>query len=618
MLARISLRWRLLGVGLLCAVLTGLSGGAGILSLRMINDRMLQSTTGIREALSEQTTLIRQLIELRALLGRIMNAENQTALLMTEMDLEAIKADWNHSLNPANAAVLSTADELVSQRRNVLTAKARLDSLRYRTSEALSTITALALQTADDAEFDAAISIDASLGGIEETLTLLDGSRVANSDDSGVLLDGLKKQIVDEIAGMSELGQHALDTTAMAWRMRGNYNQLVAIVNESLLSTDVDFVRYQGRRCRSLLVGTAKELSYLVGETRTNEIADLLAELDQLVRHTHETKCDVLLAQESAHQTLKSVIQAVDQLDISITHRTVLTEQGAADAMRAMTRTIAASQRIQLSLVVVSFVLAIGIGILFSRSVLRQIRSLNDGIAMVAQGKLDGRVDTGTLDEIGQLSRAFDAMTESLSERDRSIRESEQRFRSLFEESNDGVLILDSNRRIVDVNHRLCEIIDYDRDALLSRPVSDLHAPEDLVTSPLSTRPLTEYEPGRSESRYRRSDGRSIDVEISASLADRDQGLTQAMVRDISDRKRTEQELQRHLEEISQGKHRLEILVSNTTERELRMVQLKEEVNDLLVQAGRARRYEAPEQVRRARAKISESSRQTNGATTCP
>ena len=417
---------------------------------------------------------------------------------------------------------------------------------------------------------------------------------------------------------MSDRSLHALDITAAAWRMRGNYNQLVAIVNESLLSSDVDFVRYQGRQCQSLLAGAAKELSHLVGATKTATGSDLLAELDQLVRHTHETKCDVLLAQDSAHRTLGRVVQAVDQLDISTTRLTILTEQDAADAMRAMTRTVASSQQIQLSLVAVSFLLAIGIGVLFARSVTSQIGSLNDGIAMVAQGKLDGRVDTGTRDEIGQLSRAFDAMTESLDARDRSIRESEQRFRSLFEESNDGVLILDRNRRIVDVNHRLCEIVDFSRETLLSRPVTDLHPPEDLVTSPLTTRALTEYEPGSSETRYRRSDGRSIDVEISVSLIDRERGLTQAMVRDISDRKQTEQELQRHLEEISQGKHRLEILVSNTTERELRMVQLKEEVNDLLVQAGRPKRYEAPERIRQARAEISEPAPQTNGATICP
>ena len=164
MLARISLRWRLLGVGLLCAMLTGLSGGAGILSLRTINNRMQQSTTGIRAALSEQTTLVRQLIELRALLGRIMSADDHTTLLMAEMDLEAITADWRHPLNPANAAVLSAANELVAERRTVLTAEARLDSLRLHTNEALNTITALALQTADDVEFDAAISIDASMG----------------------------------------------------------------------------------------------------------------------------------------------------------------------------------------------------------------------------------------------------------------------------------------------------------------------------------------------------------------------------------------------------------------------------------------------------------------------
>ena len=286
MLARISLRWRLLGVGLLCAMLTGLSGGAGILSLRTINNRMQQSTASIREALSEQTTLIRQLIELRALLDRIMNAENQNALLMAEMDLETITADWSHSLNQADAAVLSAAGKLVVQRRTVLVAEARLDSLRLHTSEALNTITALALQTADDTEFEAALSIDASMGGIEEALTRLDGHLFLHNDESYKLFDGLKAEIISEAAGMSDLGLHVLDATAAAWRMRGNYNQLVAIVNESLLSTDVDFVRYQGQRCQSLLDSTAEELSHLVVNDRAATIPDLLAELDQLVRHT--------------------------------------------------------------------------------------------------------------------------------------------------------------------------------------------------------------------------------------------------------------------------------------------------------------------------------------------
>jgi hypothetical protein len=39
------------------------------------------------------------------------------------------------------------------------------------------------------------------------------------------------------------------------------------------------------------------------------------------------------------------------------------------------------------------------------------------------------------------------------------------------------------------------------------------------------------------------------------------------------------------------------MLVANTTEREKRMLELKQEVNDLLVSAGKETRYNAPKKV---------------------
>ncbi len=58
-----------------------------------------------------------------------------------------------------------------------------------------------------------------------------------------------------------------------------------------------------------------------------------------------------------------------------------------------------------------------------------------------------------------------------------------------------------------------------------------------------------------------------------------------------------EQELKHRIHQVSESKHHLEILVSNTTEREKRMIELKQEVNDLLQEAGHELRYEAPREV---------------------
>ena len=68
-------------------------------------------------------------------------------------------------------------------------------------------------------------------------------------------------------------------------------------------------------------------------------------------------------------------------------------------------------------------------------------------------------------------------------------------------------------------------------------------------------------------------------------------------------------ELEQRVREVSEAKQRLEVLVSNTTEREQRMVALKQEVNDLLDELKRAPRYEAPRKVREvtAQARSAES-----------
>ncbi|GEM_PF-2290649 len=66
---------------------------------------------------------------------------------------------------------------------------------------------------------------------------------------------------------------------------------------------------------------------------------------------------------------------------------------------------------------------------------------------------------------------------------------------------------------------------------------------------------------------------------------------------DITDRKRVEGELQRRIEDLSEAQRRMEVLVSNTTDREKRMVALKREVNDLRRLLGREPKYQGPQLV---------------------
>jgi len=63
---------------------------------------------------------------------------------------------------------------------------------------------------------------------------------------------------------------------------------------------------------------------------------------------------------------------------------------------------------------VIALMLSGIVGLLFSRAITRPVRRLTDAAGAVAQGRLDTQVPARSRDELGQLSRAFNAMTARL------------------------------------------------------------------------------------------------------------------------------------------------------------------------------------------------------------
>jgi len=61
------------------------------------------------------------------------------------------------------------------------------------------------------------------------------------------------------------------------------------------------------------------------------------------------------------------------------------------------------------------------------------------------------------------------------------LRESENKFRSIFEQATDGIMIADAEtKRQVEANKSICTMLGYTRDEILSLSVDDIHPKEDL------------------------------------------------------------------------------------------------------------------------------------------
>ena len=74
-----------------------------------------------------------------------------------------------------------------------------------------------------------------------------------------------------------------------------------------------------------------------------------------------------------------------------------------------------------------------------------------------------------------------------------ALRESEERYRTLFNSTNDGILIIGPEGRILEVDEVLClRGLDYSREELLRRRVADIVPPEFAKLAPERIRAILE------------------------------------------------------------------------------------------------------------------------------
>ena len=131
------------------------------------------------------------------------------------------------------------------------------------------------------------------------------------------------------------------------------------------------------------------------------------------------------------------------------------------------------------------------------------------------------------------------------------LRESEERFRSTFEQAAVGIAHVDLDGNYLRVNQRTCDITGYSREELIGHNYRDITHPDDLQEDAALRARLLAGETGgiRLEKRLLRADGSPIWVQVTGSLAyDPDTHAPQyfiSVIEDISERKALELENER-------------------------------------------------------------------------
>jgi PAS domain S-box-containing protein len=158
-----------------------------------------------------------------------------------------------------------------------------------------------------------------------------------------------------------------------------------------------------------------------------------------------------------------------------------------------------------------------------------------------------GELSTNVIRDASGKAVAHITVSRDITERKQmgeALRESEERFRSIVENSQAGIMILDSAYRLTYVNDELCRISGYSREEVVGQDFRQFLDEESkkLVTDRYLRRQRGEEVPSRYEFNIVRKDGQKMRVEISSAVIKDSAGRvkTVAQILDITERKRME------------------------------------------------------------------------------
>lgn len=180
----------------------------------------------------------------------------------------------------------------------------------------------------------------------------------------------------------------------------------------------------------------------------------------------------------------------------------------------------------------------------------RPLSSLQKATRKLKEGKMDF-VITGLKDEFGDVANSFNEMTFALNKSMLEIRESEKKYRNLFESAGEGIYMLKAEGedagKIFSANKASADMHGYTVDELQKlNIINDIDTPESAAKAPALLKRVLNGEWINVEGTHHKKDGTVFPVEISAGLMEyMGYKYILAFNRDITERKRVDQSLQR-------------------------------------------------------------------------
>lgn len=193
--------------------------------------------------------------------------------------------------------------------------------------------------------------------------------------------------------------------------------------------------------------------------------------------------------------------------------------------------------------------------LLFARTVSSPLIKLSAAAEEIGRGNLDVKVEVSSNDEVGALAGNLNAMAKNLSasrhaqeKAEEEIRQSEARYRELFENARDYVYTTDLGGIFTSANGALCERCGYRAEELIGSPIGKIVSPASLEKARKMTEAKLKGE--RANTQYELDivamNGEIIPIELNSRLIivkGKPAGV-QGIGRDIGERRAAEKKLE--------------------------------------------------------------------------
>ena len=134
---------------------------------------------------------------------------------------------------------------------------------------------------------------------------------------------------------------------------------------------------------------------------------------------------------------------------------------------------------------------------------------------------------------------------------ERELKESEEKFRQIFENAHDCIFLTSVNERLgttnefMEINDIACKLLNYSKEELLRMRSVDITAPEERAANTKIIQHIIKNGSGTFETRLITKDGIRIPVELSSHLfVFKDEKVILTIARDVSERKKAERDIQ--------------------------------------------------------------------------